>query len=507
MASDNLGSTAGILAAAALLIGYVVTVAVSVSAGVAALTSIVPEIYPERVLIGVGMVAILMLGNLRGIRESGTIFMVPTYAYIVIMLGILGYGVVRTLIGDIPDYVAPAAWAGVEQGGQALGLFLILRAFSQGAVALTGVEAVSDGVPAFKSPEWRNARITLTWAAIIFGILFVGIAYLVTSIGIVPDPTEEQTVLSQLVRHLAGDGAILVIAQVSTALLLVLAANTSFADFPRLSSFLARDGYLPRQFAFRGERLALSFGCSPVPTRSWPTCRTTCAARSLAVAAIGVSAKLQAEVAAFGQDVATRAAIQEIGGERLLLGRGVDHRVTLRAGRERFGADLDRRLGPRCDRGFARAAKVRGPRHLSVRMADVPGPVHPDQPNEHAPRASRAATPHRDARGDSHANAEPAPSQERVDDPDEGISSQKHDVPGRRSAGAHAPSTSQDRCRIGPVLRSAAVAGAADTSSRAPRRRQSTSRLRGSPTRWDPSRSIPVSPRARPRGPSPTLGC
>ncbi len=260
VASDNLGSIAGVLAAAALLIGYVVTVAVSVSAGVAALTSIVPELYPERVAIGVAMVAILMLGNLRGIRESGTIFMVPTYAYIVIMLGIIGYGVVRSVLGDVPAYQAPAAWASIERGGQALGLFLILRAFSQGAVALTGVEAVSDGVPAFKPPEWKNARATLTWAAIVFAILFVGIAYLVTTIGIVPDPTEAQTVLSQLVRHLAGDGAVLIVAQVATALLLVLAANTSFADFPRLSSFLARDGYLPRQFAFRGERLAFTTG-------------------------------------------------------------------------------------------------------------------------------------------------------------------------------------------------------------------------------------------------------
>ncbi|HEX7197534.1 MAG TPA: APC family permease [Candidatus Limnocylindria bacterium] len=260
VASDNLGSGAGVLAAAALLIGYVVTVAVSVSAGVAALTSIVPELYPERVLISVAMVMVLMLGNLRGIRESGTIFMVPTYAYIVIMLGIVGYGVVRSLLGDVPAYEAPAAWAGLEQGGQALGLFLILRAFSQGAVALTGVEAISDGVPAFKPPEWKNARTTLTWAALVFAILFVGIAYLVTTIGLVPDPTEEKTVLSELVRHLVGDGPILVIAQVATALLLVLAANTSFADFPRLSSFLARDGYLPRQFAFRGERLAFTTG-------------------------------------------------------------------------------------------------------------------------------------------------------------------------------------------------------------------------------------------------------
>jgi len=260
VASDNLGSGAGVLAAAALLIGYVVTVAVSVSAGVAALTSIVPELYEPRVLVGSAMVAFLMVGNLRGIRESGTIFMIPTYAYIVVMLGIIGYGIVRTLAGDVAQFEAPAAWEGVEQGGQALGLFLILRAFSQGAVALTGVEAISDGVPAFKPPEWKNARTTLTWAAIVFAILFLGIAYLLTTIGIQHDPFQQQTVLSLLVRHLTGDGAVLVIAQVSTALILILAANTSFADFPRLSSFLARDGFLPRQFAFRGERLAFTTG-------------------------------------------------------------------------------------------------------------------------------------------------------------------------------------------------------------------------------------------------------
>lgn len=260
VASDNMGHIAGILAASALLIGYVVTVAVSVSAGVAALTSIVPALFDSRVLIGVALVLLLMLGNLRGIRESGTIFMVPTYAYIAIMLAIIAYGVVRTLAGDVPPFEAPAAWSAVEEGTQALGLFLILRAFSQGAVALTGVEAISDGVPAFKKPEWRNARTTLTWAAVVFGILFLGIAYLVTVIGIVPDPTEEQTVLSLLVRHLTGDGIVLIVAQVATVLILVLAANTSFADFPRLSSFLARDSFLPRQFAFRGERLAFTTG-------------------------------------------------------------------------------------------------------------------------------------------------------------------------------------------------------------------------------------------------------
>jgi amino acid transporter len=261
VASDNLGDRAGILAASALLIGYVVTVAVSVSAGVAAMTSIIPDLYEARVWISVTMVALLMLGNLRGIRESGSIFMAPTYLYIVVMLGVIGWGLGRSFGGDLPQFQPPAEWVNqLETGGQVLGLFLILRAFSQGAVALTGVEAISDGVPAFKRPEWRNARTTLTWAAAIFGVLFLGIAYLATTTGIVPDPEEQQTVLSLLVRHVAGSGPILILAQVATALLLVLAANTSFADFPRLSSFLARDGFLPRQFAFRGERLAFTTG-------------------------------------------------------------------------------------------------------------------------------------------------------------------------------------------------------------------------------------------------------
>ncbi len=218
------------------------------------------EIYDDRVWISVALVLLIMLGNLRGIRESGTIFMVPTYAYIVVMLALIGYGVARVAFGEVPAFVPPPDWTPVEQGVQALGLFLILRAFSQGAVALTGVEAISDGVPAFKPPEWKNARTTLTWAAIVFGILFVGIAFLVTRLGIQPDGSERNTVLSLLVRTLAGDGLVLVVAQVATALILVLAANTSFADFPRLSSFLARDGFLPRQFAFRGERLAFTTG-------------------------------------------------------------------------------------------------------------------------------------------------------------------------------------------------------------------------------------------------------
>jgi amino acid transporter len=261
VASDNLGSTAGVVAAAALMIGYVVTVAVSISAGVAALTSIYPVLFTYKVELAVGSVILLTIGNLRGIRESGTLFMAPTYLYIAAIGGLIGWGLLLQATGALPHYVAPPVNDVAEAGPlQVLSLLLILRSFSSGAVALTGVEAISDGVPAFEKPEWRNARTTLTWAAVVFGVLFLGIGYLVVAAGIVPDATEQETVLSQLARLVSGDGPYLYLVQISTALLLVLAANTSFADFPRLSSFLARDGYLPRQFAFRGERLAFTTG-------------------------------------------------------------------------------------------------------------------------------------------------------------------------------------------------------------------------------------------------------
>ena len=260
VASDNLGSTAGLVAGAALLIDYTLTVAVSVSAAVAAITSVIPEVFPERVLIAVGIVLLLMLGNLRGVRESGTIFMAPTYLYIVAILVMVGIGVFRLATGTLPEYTPPAEWLTSEGGGEALGILLILRAFSSGAAALTGVEAISDGVPAFKPPEWRNARITLLWAAGIFAVLFLGISFMASSIGIIPDPHEENTVLSQIARLVVGDGAFFILIQIATVLVLALAANTAFADFPRLSSFLARDSFMPRQFAFRGERLAFTTG-------------------------------------------------------------------------------------------------------------------------------------------------------------------------------------------------------------------------------------------------------
>jgi amino acid transporter len=261
VASDNLGTFAGLVAAAALLIDYVLTVAVSVSAGVAAITSIEPALFDERVILAIAIVGLLMIGNLRGIRESGTIFMAPTYLYIFAIGGMIAWGLFRSLVlHDLGTFQAPPDWASREQATSVLSLFLVLRAFSSGAAALTGVEAISDGVPAFKPPEWRNARTTLTWAAAIFGALFIGISFLASQIHVVPDPNEQQTILSLITRQVAGNGVYFWIVQIATALILALAANTSFADFPRLSSFLARDGFMPRQFAFRGERLAFTTG-------------------------------------------------------------------------------------------------------------------------------------------------------------------------------------------------------------------------------------------------------
>ncbi len=245
VASDNLGTIFGLIAAAALLIDYVLTVAVSVSSGVAAITSIAPAVFPERVLIAVGIVLLLMLGNLRGIRESGTIFMAPTYLYIGGLLMVLGAGLFQFFIGhDLAVFQAPpdwrAHWESAAAGIGGLSLFLVLRAFSSGAAGLTGVEAVSDGVPAFKKPEWKNARATLVAQVIIFGSLFLGISFLASQTRVLPDPNEVQTVLSLITRQVVGSGWILFFMQVTTALILALAANTSFADFPRLSFFLAR---------------------------------------------------------------------------------------------------------------------------------------------------------------------------------------------------------------------------------------------------------------------------
>jgi amino acid transporter len=259
VASDNLGRIAGLVAAGALLTDYVLTVAVSIAAGVAALTSLFPWLFDARVALGVGFVLALCLGNLRGTRESATIFSIPTYVYLVSIYGLLAFGLVRAVTGTLPVYHPPP---GVALGAPAaLGLVLLLRAFASGSVALTGTEAISNGVPAFRPPEWRNARTVLLLMGTFFGTIFLGISYLAGRMGIVPDPTEQETVISQITRTLVGAGTPYhYLIQISTALLLVLAANTAFADFPRLSSILGKDRFLPRQFQFRGDRLAFSVG-------------------------------------------------------------------------------------------------------------------------------------------------------------------------------------------------------------------------------------------------------
>jgi amino acid transporter len=262
VASGELGRLPGLTAAASLLNDYVLTVSVSIAAGVAALGSAFPFFYEHRVASAVTLVALIAVGNLRGIRESGSIFAAPTYVYIISLVGLLGYGLVRAATGSLPEYTPPAGWMAhwAAESAGALSLFLILRAFASGSVGLTGTEAISDGVPAFQPPEDRNARVTLLWMAGIFGSLFLTISFLAGQIGIVPDPHEQETVLSQLTRLLVGTGWYYFLVQFATAVLLVLAANTAFADFPRLSYFLARDGYLPHLFSHRGDRLAFSTG-------------------------------------------------------------------------------------------------------------------------------------------------------------------------------------------------------------------------------------------------------
>lgn len=258
VAKDNHGVIAGLVAAAALLIDYVLTVSVSTAAGVAAVSSFIPGIHDHRVLWGVGIIALLTIGNLRGIREAGVLFAAPTYVYVVSMFGLIVVGLVRVLGGDLPAAAAPAEPIPVEQGLTAL---LILRAFASGSVGLTGSEAVANGVPNFKPPEPRNATITLLTMGALFGALFLGITFLATTIGIVPDRHETETVNSMLTRSIIGaDSPFYYVIQVATAIILLLAANTGFTGFPRLASVLADDRFMPRQFAFRGERLAFSFG-------------------------------------------------------------------------------------------------------------------------------------------------------------------------------------------------------------------------------------------------------
>jgi amino acid transporter len=253
---ENLGELPGLIAAAALMIDYVLTVAVSIAAGVAAITSAFPHLYSIRVELALGFIALLTIGNLRGIRESGRIFSVPTYFFITGMLVMLGVGAWRAFSGTITPVTALDLEA---QGGHVMTLFLLLTAFSNGCTAMTGVEAVCDGVPAFRPPEAKNAAATMTVMAVLAITMFIGITTLAHAYHIAPSNSE--TVLSQLARGVfAGRGVAYYLVQAGTTLILVLAANTAYADFPRLASILARDKYLPRQLMNQGDRLAFSNG-------------------------------------------------------------------------------------------------------------------------------------------------------------------------------------------------------------------------------------------------------
>ncbi len=254
--STNLGITASLLAGSTLFVDYILTVAVSTAAGVAAITSAVPELTSARIEIAVTFVALLTIGNLRGIRESGSLFAIPPYIFILSFGGMIAFGLIRVAIGD--NFTAAPPSEPFVEGTQAVTVFLLLRAFASGAAALTGIEAIADGTPSFKPPEARNASITLIWMACILASLFVGTTILAHQLDIIP--AHDKTVVAQIAETVLGNGIPFYIVQVATAMILVLAANTAFAGLPILASVMARDSVMPKQFAFRGDRLAFSNG-------------------------------------------------------------------------------------------------------------------------------------------------------------------------------------------------------------------------------------------------------
>jgi amino acid transporter len=262
VAKDNLGVLPSLTAGAGLLVGYVLTVAVSLSAGVSAIVSALPQLDEYRVSMALVFVVLLTLTNLRGLRESGIIFSVPTYAFLATIFTLLIIGTYRYLTGTIIAVNSAEHLATIHTGTEALGLLFIMKAFAAGCTALTGIEAISDGVPAFKKPEWVNARTTLTVMAVLLTIMFLGITFLAQQyLALPPEPNNPETVLSQIGRGVfGGRGIPYSVLQAATATILILAANTAYADFPRLLSFLARDRYMPRQFASLGDRLVFSNG-------------------------------------------------------------------------------------------------------------------------------------------------------------------------------------------------------------------------------------------------------
>jgi amino acid transporter len=261
---ENLGVNPSLVAGASLLVDYILTVAVSISAGVAAITSAYEPLRGRQVGLGLALLTLITLANLRGVKESGRIFAAPTYLYIFSLVGLVGWGLFQVFtdrIGALPP--DEEALAELTRNGRLMTgvtLFALMRAFSSGAVALTGVEAISNGVPAFRRPESRNAATTLAAMAAILGVFFFGISVLADHLQPTVQPEGGETILSILGRAVWGTGAVYYVLQASTAAILVLAANTAYADFPRLSSIIARDGFLPRQLFNRGDRLVFSNG-------------------------------------------------------------------------------------------------------------------------------------------------------------------------------------------------------------------------------------------------------
>jgi len=258
VARDNLGEIPALVAGAALLMDYILTVAVSISSGVAQIVSAFPNLMDYRVMIAVGLILFVMLINLRGVKESGVLFAIPTYFFVISMFITVIIGLVRYFSGSLGVVINPPEMT-TEGMIAAVSPFLLLHAFSSGTAALTGIEAISNGITAFKEPRSRNAGQTLIFMAFILGSLFLGISFLASRTGVIP--SEIETVISQLTRTvLGGQGIPYLLVIASTALILILAANTAFADFPRLSALQAADGFLPRQLTFRGSRLVYSGG-------------------------------------------------------------------------------------------------------------------------------------------------------------------------------------------------------------------------------------------------------
>ncbi|MBC7693229.1 MAG: APC family permease [Methylotenera sp.] len=253
VAKENLGTTAGLVAGASLLIDYTLTVAVSVAAGIENLSSAFPALAPHSVSAGIAIILVVMCLNLRGIKESSNVFALPTYLFIGSFVILIAVGAWRMITGQVPE-LAPI----VHESYPAVPVFLLLRAFSSGCAALTGIEAISNGIPVFQEPSQKNAKLTMMWMSVILGSLFLGITLLAHVYGVVPG--EGQTAVSLLSRKVFGQGKFYYVIQASTALILFLAANTSYADFPRLASLLAKDRFLPRQLASLGDRLVFSNG-------------------------------------------------------------------------------------------------------------------------------------------------------------------------------------------------------------------------------------------------------